>query len=103
MDPGFGDAGRSFEEVSLEMADLVDAATERRLLESPSLSLLLPSVEALTSVPKSVGVLLGGTANDSKEGVDEFPEAGERSSGVEMEGLGARLGTISGVDMGVGF
>jgi hypothetical protein len=80
---------------SLDNADLVDAATDRRLLVSPSRS--LPFVRELG---RSAGTLRGA---DSSDGVDEVvAEDGESKSGVDMEGLSDRRAEICGVEMGVG-
>lgn len=88
----------TFGDASLERADLVEAATERRLLVSASLS--LPLVVGLDS--DSEGTLLGGTCVDSNDGVDEVPDEAESRSGVDMVGLSVARAEMVGVDMGVG-
>lgn len=70
---------------SLDSADLVDAATDRRLLVSPSRSLPL-----VIGFGRSAGTLRGGRKEDSNDGVDELvSEDGDNKSGVEIEGLSA--------------
>lgn len=86
-------------DVSLERADFVEAATERRLLVSGSFC--LPIAGKLTEPRRSEGTLLGGTGRDSREGV-ESPDEPERRSGVEIAGLCVGLPPIIGVLMGVG-
>ena len=93
---------------SFERADLVDAATERKLLLSESLSFSLTLARGLCSRvidgdDGTRGTLRGGTAMDSSDGVDELlPEDPDRRSGVETAGLAMRLAAISGVEAGVG-
>lgn len=87
-------------DVSLESADFVDAATERRLLVSGSFC--LPMTGRLTAPRRSAGTLLGGIGRDSKEGVDELPDEAERRSGVEIAGLCVGLPPSTGVPIGVG-
>jgi len=87
-------------DASLERADFVDAATDRRLLASVSLSLPLdePAGES-----NSAGTLRGGVAIETSDGVDKFVAGeGERRSGVDIAGLIVGRDAISGVEMGVG-
>lgn len=70
---------------SLDSADLVDAATDRRLLVSPSRSLPF-----IMGFGRSTGTLRGGGPVDSNDGVDGVvSEDGDSKSGVEIEGLSA--------------
>lgn len=88
----------SLTEAILDIADLVEAATERTLLVSVPLSLSWSRLLFF----RSAGTLRG-TAMDSKDGVDDVEAGdGERRSGVEMDGVSEDLARISGVDMGVG-
>lgn len=84
---------------SLESADLVEAATDLKLLVSASLTFRL-DVEDAAAALVPMGAVLG--IIDSRDGVDDVGVEEARSSGVEMVELSAWRAAISGVEIGVG-